>query len=246
MFKNIILLKGYTFSPKISLVLLGLVLAGVCFALGIWQVGRGQEKEALFQRSLQMMQLPPLLLNDDSGSETQFREVFAKGQYLNEQGFLLDNAVLEGKAGYDVITPFKLSGRDQIVLVNRGWISTGADRRILPNIKTYLGEHVIRGHLNTPKSKPPFTSVTLDANQPVRLFIDIEKIQKNFAYPVLPLVLELIPDSEQGLIQSPYVPDNSKVSMHKAYAIQWFLFASFALLLVFYGSFKKIERQENT
>lgn len=245
MFKKIDLLENYTFSPKISFVLLGFVLASICSALGVWQVGRGQEKEALFQRSLQMMQLPPLSLNDEAGSETQFREVFAKGRYLNEHSFLLDNAMLAGKAGYDVITPFKLSGREQIVLVNRGWISTGADRRILPKVKIRRHEYVIRGHLNVPKSKPPFTSVTLDASQPVRLFIDLEQIQKNLVYPVLPWVLELNPDSEQGLIQSPYVPDNSKVSMHKAYAIQWFVFAFFALLLVLYGSFKKIERQEN-
>lgn len=217
-------------------------MAGLCFALGVWQVERGKEKQELFNNSQRVMNLPPLSLNDVDTQQTPFRAAIATGQYVPNQSFFLDNVKFEGQAGYDVITPFKLSGRDQVVLVNRGWISAGADRRILPEISTNDNVRVIQGHLSVPRGKPMFTSAAVDQKQPVHLFIDLERMQANLPYSVLPWLFELNPESEQGLVQRPYVPDDSKVSMHQAYAIQWFVFAFFALMLSIYASFKKAGR----
>lgn len=214
-------------------------MAGLCFALGVWQVERGKEKQELFNRGQHAMSLPPLSLNDADTQQTPFRAVTATGQYLPNQSFFLDNAMFEGRAGYDVITPFKLSGRDQVVLVNRGWVSAGTDRRVLPEISASDALRVIQGHLVAPKGKPMFTSAAVDQNQPLHLFVDLEGMQTKLPYPLLPWVLELSPESEPGLVQRPYLPDDSKVSMHQAYAIQWFVFAFFALLLSIYAAFKR-------
>lgn len=223
---------------------IGITLASICFALGIWQLQRAKEKESILQNIVRNSELPAYSLNDEKVENSQFRAVKANGTYLLDKTFFLDNAMYEGQAGYDVITPFLLSGINQVVLVNRGWISAMGDRRILPKVSTVENELLINGHLVAPKGKPLFTSAEQDYNQKVRLFIDIERIQKTLASPVLPWVLELQQGSERGLIQNWIKVDDSKIMMHYGYALQWFVFSLFALLLSVYACFKRIENKE--
>lgn len=210
-----------------------------CLALGIWQLERANEKEAILQNIIRNTELPELSLNSDDVSNSQFREVSATGAYLSDKTFFLDSVVYEGQAGYHVITPFKLNGINKVVLVNRGWISAKGDRRILPEISTRVNELHLKGHLVAPRAKPMFISTQQDSEQNVRLYLDIERIQQAVLFPVLPWVLELKQGSEQGLIQSGIKVDDSKITMHYAYAIQWFAFSFFALLLSGYACFKK-------
>lgn len=218
---------------------MGITLAGVCLALGIWQLERANEKKIMLQNIIRNINSPVLSLNTDDVSNSLFREVSATGIYLSDKTFFLDNVMYEGQAGYHVITPFKLNGINKVVLVNRGWISAKGDRRILPEISTRTDELYLKGRLVAPRTKPMFISAEQDGEQNVRLYLDIERIQQAVLFPVLPWVLELNQGSEQGLIQNEMKVDDSKIMMHYAYAIQWFAFSFFALLLFVYACFKQ-------
>jgi surfeit locus 1 family protein len=109
----------------------GLALVGVLlFAqLGRWQWHRAEEKRAqvaafaagaadfsseLGRRS--MAELP------------RYTQLRVHGRYEAEHQFLLDNMTHAGRAGYQVLTPFRLDD-GRLLLVNRGWVPLPGDRR---------------------------------------------------------------------------------------------------------------------
>ena len=51
-----------------------------------------------------------------------------QGQFDTERQFLLDNIILDGRYGYYVVTPLRLSDDNDVLLVNRGWIEKAGDK----------------------------------------------------------------------------------------------------------------------
>ena len=97
--------------------------------LGAWQLQRAAEKRALIES-----------LEDDTGAVLEAlphgaralelaarRRIRLTGRFEAQRQFLLDNRILDGRPGVDVLTPLRLpDGRR--VLVDRGWIALGAGR----------------------------------------------------------------------------------------------------------------------
>lgn len=108
----------------------GIVIASaialvILLALGTWQVGRLQWKEALIASTEQRIHEPPLPLFEmekvykQEGS-VEYRPVTVSGTFMHqgERHFL---ATHDGAAGYNVYTPLMLED-GRFVLVNRGFV----------------------------------------------------------------------------------------------------------------------------
>ena len=102
----------------------GAALAAIALtvALGNWQSRRAEEKLALGRdlddagrRAVLALPSAPV---DAHGFE--FARISACGEYSARHTILLDNKVLRGVAGYQVLTPLKIAGGEVYVLVNRG------------------------------------------------------------------------------------------------------------------------------
>jgi surfeit locus 1 family protein len=75
----------------------------------------------------------------------RYTQVIANGHYDGSRQILIDNMPsAAGRAGYEVITPFRLTGGGTL-LVNRGWLALGASRRVLPIIDVAADERQIHG-----------------------------------------------------------------------------------------------------
>jgi surfeit locus 1 family protein len=99
-----------------------IVLIGLC----IWQVQRMHWKEELIAARESRVAAEPVALPAPSSrpgdvDSMEFRRVRLEGIFLHDKEMFLGARSLNGNAGYQVLTPFVLSG-DGIVLVNRGWI----------------------------------------------------------------------------------------------------------------------------
>ncbi|KAM7357610.1 surfeit locus protein 1 [Cochliomyia hominivorax] len=110
------------------------------FGLGCWQVKRKVWKEQLINDLETLTKIPPVDLPEDLSNlkNMEYRAVNVKGHFIHEKELLMgprgfvrpDGAETVGGLfsqrdtgnGYWVITPFKLAGRDDVVLINRGWI----------------------------------------------------------------------------------------------------------------------------
>jgi surfeit locus 1 family protein len=135
-------------SARTYVAIAGLLAVGALFAsLGAWQLDRAASSRATraqFDGGAAEAALETLPESLDDAD--RFRRLELRGAYVGRQ-FLLDNMLHEGRAGYHVLTPLRVSGRRERVLVNRGWIPAGGDRRVLPDVEVDGAARVLSGRL---------------------------------------------------------------------------------------------------
>ena len=101
--------------------------------LGLWQWHRAQHKQELaadFGAGGQSVV--------DLGARAVFElpryaQLRLQGSYDGEHQFLLDNMSHDGRPGYEVLTPLRLTD-GRTVVVNRGWLPLTASRSQLPQV----------------------------------------------------------------------------------------------------------------
>jgi len=169
-----------------------------------------------------------------------FRTLNLTGHYLGEKSFLLDNQIYRGQVGYRVITVFE-SKSGQHYLIDRGWISAGTDRGVLPrpgfpaNEITVLS--VIWPNLGL---VPLLKDSALEKSWPKRIQrANMERMQNIVGVPVFPYLLRL-----ETLQAGVFTVLNPQVAFfaerHTAYAVQWFGLA----LTLFVGLIILVRKQD--
>lgn len=128
-------------------------------ALSVWQYERGQEKIELIalteeKANLQGERLTPDLavVNGDP--------IRARGSFKSDKIFLLDNRVLNGRVGYEVVQLFEDSSGIG-VLVNRGFLAGQLKRSELPVIPQPISvPQSIRGHAYLTEMQVPAANLS--------------------------------------------------------------------------------------
>lgn len=199
----------------------------LCY-LGYWQLDRAQQKEAL-QNHQQAAQQHHALKNNDllrvsNTTAWRYRPVKLTGSFLNNYSILLDNKIKNGQAGYDLYTPFAIDPQT-VVLINRGWIPVGPNRKTIPPIVPIVGNVVIEGYLDI-AYRNPFVSTALETpviTWPLRMqYLDITVLSTSLKKVVYPMSVEFENKSAGWL----------NPQRHRGYAVQWFGLA--IALVVFY------------
>ena len=236
--------------PLLLILAVGIVLA--MLRLGVWQLDRAEQKAKLLNQVKGHAQLPPVdlfSLLDSFNADERFRNVTATGRYLVDKSIYIDNQVVEGQVGYRVFTPFLLNDPESqkdssnTVMVDRGWISVGESRAKLPTFKSASETQTLLGRLNTAPSKPPIWNDKYPVSDgSLWQYLPLQEYATQMHLTVLPLVLELAPESPSGQIASELESDienksekqfkriwadinDEWVAKHKGYAVQWFAMA---------------------
>jgi surfeit locus 1 family protein len=119
-----------SFRPGLWPTLAFLPLLALLLGLGRWQLERADEKRALEAGIAVGALASPVVLPPDA--LPRHTRVSLSGRWDPTRQVLLDAFTHQGQAGYRVLTP--LLRDTDIVLVDRGWVPAGADRRVLPDI----------------------------------------------------------------------------------------------------------------
>jgi len=206
------------------------LLALLC-SLGFWQLNRGEQKKQLLEQQQAAALAPPVDLNWLEINEVdavRYRNVMVHGHYDNAHQFLLDNQVLEGKSGYFVMTPFFIDGKDNAVLVNRGWIPLGGDRRQLPGVDFVPVTHTVAGRIN----RFPSVGIKLQGAEipapgwpAVVQVIDSKVLAGVLGYPLHDFQIELDAQAELGYRREWKIHTAITPEKHLGYAVQWFALA---------------------
>ena len=125
--------------------LFALLILSLLLSLGVWQLHRAEEKrlaQAIFAAGREQA---PLDLMQLAAQPAQYARVQLHGHYDNARSFLLDNRVLHGRFGYEVLTVFIPANSSTAVLVNRGWVAGDPARLQRPHIGAMEGEVSIIG-----------------------------------------------------------------------------------------------------
>lgn len=247
--------QRYQFKPT----WLGLLLTVTCMLLfvklGLWQYHKAQlkmELQAAYQSENSEKQLDfplnMLMVGDEKNSIWKYKHVQVKGVYEPRYQILLDNQVYMSKAGFHVLTPLKIEGSDEYVLVNRGWIEANTQHENIPNVDTPAEAVEVEGMIWLPSQK----YFTLDEKQATAQFshvwqyLDLTEYQKKVPIRVSALTIKLDPQSQKagGFVRDWEVPQE-RIVTHLGYAYQWFGFTASALLIFLYMSFVKVDQQSN-
>lgn len=219
------------------LVLLAALLASALTArLGFWQLDRAAQKLSL-QAAIDTEATRPALGNLAlTGSDQLHRRVALRGTWLPERTVWLDNRPMDGRVGFFVVTPLRLAGRAEAILVQRGWAPRHAvERSRLPPLVTPAGEVEVVGRL---AASPSRLYELGDASTGViRQNLDPATFATEAGLQLLPLTVVQTAGDDDGLQRHWPAPDLG-LHKHYGYAFQWF--ALCALVLILYVWFQLI------
>jgi len=242
--------KGKKFRPGLVPTFGFIVALPALIALGIWQLNRASEKEALQNEYDARSQQAPIALGAKTVDRDKIRyyQVSATGTYDYAHQFLVDNRVLDTKVGYYVVTPLKIRGSNALVLVNRGWVIGNPDRRILPKAEGPRGLVQVEGVAVVPHDK-----VFQLAKEPeigtqwptVWQRVNIQRFADAVKQPVQPFVILLSPDSKAGGYTRKWKRLDTGIAINEGYAFQWFSMALALTGIFFLVNLKKPDSKES-
>ncbi len=223
--------------------LAAIILLALTIAAGIWQLNRAQTKRDLQAHyDAQEKALPVVFPGTQIEVDAfRFRRVRVTGQFDVAHEILLDNRVLNGKPGYHVVTPLKIDQSARYVLIDRGWVARGADRTLLPEIRTPLGVVVIEG-IAAPPSNKYLELSTQTVEGRVWQNLDMPRMDALLRYPLQPVVITQLNDNGDGLLRQWERPD-AGVEKHLGYAFQWFALA-LTIIVIYVVMYAKRRKQK--
>ena len=215
------------------------VLLALGFArLGWWQVTRLRERRAANAHALTARAAPAIGLESiglDGALDN--RRVELSGQYDLAAEIILRGQSEQGVPGVRILTPLRLAGREDAVLVQRGFVTSGDARAVELSALREEGFQRVRGiaFIVPAQAGEPLE----EGGQLTWRRVDLPAMGARLPYRLLPFVVLQLPDS--GLPPLPRRDDLPPLDdgPHLSYAVQWFSFAITALVVGGLVGFRK-------
>jgi surfeit locus 1 family protein len=221
--------------------------AGVFASLGAWQLRRAEQSRAtLAQFASGAADEVLAALPRELDAEARFRRVRVRGEYLAEPQFLLDNMLHDGVAGYHVLTVLRVPELRERVLVNRGWVPAGGDRRELPDLGVEPGAQTVEGRLE--RLPRPGMRLGNDAGagssgrSVVLQYPTAPELEARLGEPVFDYQLLLDSGAAQGYVRDWRAPGVAP-ERHLSYAGQWLALAVGAFAAAVVMAFRTVRRK---
>jgi surfeit locus 1 family protein len=207
-----------------------LVISVVFVSLGMWQLGRLDERRLANAVGESRFESEPVEVEElvsaagtDLDSLSQHRAL-ATGTFAPESEVLIRSQVYLGVAGFHVITPL-VAEDGSAVLVNRGWVPLDMDQVPVTAAMPPTGVVTVEGWLTPTRERGALGPVDPEDGRLVAMNrVDIERIQQQVSFPLLPMYLVALGERGSQLpvpVEAPTFDDDGP---HLAYAIQWFSF----------------------
>lgn len=213
--------------------LLALLVAVGFVRLGVWQLQRARQKQAMLDAVAQVLHdkvARSLALAADARLARDYDWAAGEGVFVDAPAVLLDNQTRAGQSGVRVYRLFKPQAAPPL-LVELGWLPLPPDRQ-LPVIDTPRGRVVLRGLLASPPSRGllaatatrqangEILATSLEADELPKLLqtdsLQLDKLSKR--------VLRLDPQMRGiGYARDlDVLPNTLPPEQHYSYALQWF------------------------
>ena len=235
-------------TPRVVVALLA-GIAGVALAasLGNWQTRRGDEKaarQAQWDEALSRAPTPVTGPDDASGVERSLpRRVEMNGTFVTQATVYVDNRLVDGVAGFQVVTPIAVADGMPWILVNRGWAARSmADRTRLP------AAPIASAPLRVEGIAVPHVARALELGERggalggIWQNLDFEAYEQASGRKVARFVVQQTNDTGDGLRRAWARPD-AGVDKHRGYAFQWYSLAALIIVLTLYFGGKALRRK---
>lgn len=226
---------------RLTVLAIALAAAAGTARLGLWQLDRAAQKNALQADIDRRMALPALtaqeLAHDAAGADAQVhRRAEVDGRWLPQHTVWLDNRQMDGRPGFFVLTPLALDDGTAL-LVQRGWQPRDfVDRSRVTPPPTPDGPVRLAGRL----ARDPARLYDLgdEGAGPIRQNLQIEDFSRQIGLRLRPLTLLQTSPTDQDALRRDWPRPAAGVHTHYGYAFQWFALS--ALIVGLYVWFQLV------
>lgn len=216
-----------------TLLAIALLVAMTCAALGTWQIARLHQKQQFNAAVLTGLAEAPrpfadLVSTDVDPDSVRYRRVTAMGSYDAANQIELYGRTQDGRPGSHLLTPIVMDD-GSAVIVDRGWIPLDLD----PTQESPpTGTVRIDGVLFASAGDPPGPVGVERERVDTLVRVDLARIQAQLPYRIAPvyILLQGGRTTEPGGFPVPAPLPELSEGPHLSYAVQWFTFATIALV----------------
>ncbi len=202
--------------------------------LGLWQFGRYHERldfnEIVSARiEAQPQDLNELLLEIEtstkSANEAEWLNVFTSGEYLDQQTVNAVNRSQGGFSGVDPLTPMRIAGGNQLVLINRGFIAQSAQNQ--ESAQAPVGTVEILGRVRVSEvRKTGGLSDPADGVLKEVINIDLSRLGQQIQGLNTEIFIEVLKSNPaDSMLLVPIADPILSSGSHLSYTAQWFIFS---------------------
>ena len=192
--------------------------------LGVWQLSRAAQKQALQSALDARSAMPELRMNELGDAEAQhYRPVRLQGEWKQSATVFLDNRQMNGHPGFFVLTPLLIGPKDA-VLVQRGWTPRDSqDRTHVPNVPTPGGLVELKGQV-APAPGRLFDFAGTATTGVIRQNLALAEFSRELGVQLRPWTVLQLDSSDavgDGLLRQ-WPRPAADIHKHYGYAFQWF------------------------
>jgi surfeit locus 1 family protein len=226
--------RNQSFNPGTKISVFFIFFATLFFALGVWQIERGQNKQQVLDAFNSAMKAEPSPLSSNS---KKWQRVYVSGTFDESRQILIDNTIFRGRVGFKVFTPFILKSSEQLLLVDRGWIQQEDFRVNLPAIPIKSLSADLSGLLVKPELGFVLSDELISGPWPkISQTQSLNYIVKEYPEELYPFVLVAEPTFQDALNYMEVIPTNMPPVKHYGYALQWFtMFLVLCGMYIYFG-----------
>lgn len=211
--------------------------AAGCIRLGFWQLSRLEQRRAknalvAAQTTAPVVTVAQARMQDTS--QLHWRRVTFRGVPNYEKEVVLSARSQSGTVGVQIVTavrPIDHAWGDTSILVIRGWMPS-ADGRSYERTSTAEGDTLTVDGLVTEFPPAGTGAVRMPSTRHAFRWLERDTLSRETESALAPFVLLQLGDTVQRdvakIVRVP--PPSLSEGPHKSYAVQWFVFATVALL----------------
>jgi len=239
----------------------------IMFGLGIWQLERKAQKDTRLAQISERQSNRPYklteLLRQQTTSNTSDVDIqdfplSFSGTAQMDSLFYIDNKIVAGKIGYQLVVPVMTTAGD-IILTNFGWLRGSGIRGQLPQLTAEVRalfedqSRQFTGVVSYPSINRMVSETNILFGQfPVLLQqIDVTQIQQHLsatgllqAREFFPFVVNLAPEPNSEFVRN-WQPVVMSPEKHLGYAVQWFGLGIAALSIYLLSLMKLFKTKNN-
>lgn len=223
--------------------LVNLLAFMLLLGLSYWQWQRAAEKTKTLARiayseqqgPIRISELSTLAYKDRDGANLDFT-----ARWLSPMVWLIDNQMVEGRIGYDVLIAVKdksASAEAGALLVNLGWIAAPPQRELLPEV-VIPEQFRVQGIFRT-RTQGILLGTNIENRGVWPMRIQQVNSELLAGYLDEPLISGLLYQQNTSPFLIHYRPVILPPERHKAYALQWLLLAIALVVIALVASAKK-------
>lgn len=229
-------MRNYQFKATLWPSIAFIMILPLLLSLGFWQLGRMDEKQAMFDALAQgekdQVQTFPL-----TNKPLPYSKVKVLGRLLPEFSIFLEHQMHNSQAGYHVLTPLLIASDLPLLWVNRGWVSL--DNTL--NLQEPLEPLTLTGLIYYPSENRFILGENFSKTKEGQLKIqrmDFKSLEQHFHQAFYPYVLLLDPKAPEGFVRDWQIK-SLPPSKHLGYAVQWFALAGTLCVLYIFVNLRR-------